>query len=102
MRYVVSRETCGEEMEEERSEEVMTRDVQLNLRMTKAERARLDRLARHYGIGYAALIRMLLRLAELRVKASKIRFGGWQELTEEEKAELRRNTTLPPKEHSHG
>jgi hypothetical protein len=39
----------------------MTRDKQINFRVSEDEAARFDRVAEHYGLAMAAMIRMLVK-----------------------------------------
>jgi hypothetical protein len=49
----------------------MRRDQQVHLRVTVKEARRFKRLAAHYDIGVAALIRMLVKKEALRIKGAK-------------------------------
>jgi antitoxin component of RelBE/YafQ-DinJ toxin-antitoxin module len=37
------------------------KELQLNVRLSKEERARLDRVAKHYGLNATSTLRMLLK-----------------------------------------
>jgi predicted DNA-binding protein len=48
------------------------REKQLNIRLSAEESERLDRVADHYGLNSAGLIRMLLKREDLAIAASPI------------------------------
>ena len=46
------------------------RDTQLNLRLSPDERERFDRVAEHYGVNMANMIRMLVKREEAAISAA--------------------------------
>ncbi len=53
------------------TEDVMIRERQLGIRLTPEESARLERVAKHYGVTRADLLRMLVKREDDRIVVEK-------------------------------
>lgn len=50
--------------------DAMTREKQINFRVSEDEAARFDRVAQHYGIAMAAMLRMLVKAEDEKIQRS--------------------------------